>query len=77
VSPYASAFLATAGSGDVLAGIIAGLRAQHIPSTQAAGLGILLHFEAARELLLKGHCPLKAHDIIDAIPKVWEQVLYE
>jgi NAD(P)H-hydrate epimerase len=77
VSPYASPFLATAGSGDVLAGIIAALRAQHIPSTQAAGLGVLLHFETARELLLKGVCPLRAHDLIETIPKVWEQVLYE
>ena len=39
--------LATAGSGDVLTGIITGLRAQHYSALQAAVLGVFLHGRTA------------------------------
>jgi NAD(P)H-hydrate epimerase len=49
VSPFANAALATAGTGDVLAGTIAGLIAQGVEPSIAAGLGVYLHGAAAEE----------------------------
>ncbi|HEY7270950.1 MAG TPA: NAD(P)H-hydrate dehydratase, partial [Dehalococcoidia bacterium] len=47
ISPFATASLAAAGTGDVLAGAIAGLLAQGIDRWQAASLGVYLHGAAA------------------------------
>jgi NAD(P)H-hydrate epimerase len=49
VSPFANAALATAGTGDVLAGSIGGLLAQAVEPWAAAGLGVYLHGAAAQE----------------------------
>jgi hydroxyethylthiazole kinase-like uncharacterized protein yjeF len=47
LSPFANAALATAGTGDVLAGTIAGLLAQDVDRSTAAALGVYLHGAAA------------------------------
>lgn len=61
--------LATAGSGDVLAGIIAGLLVQGLPAFSAASVGVYLHGLAgdlvSRE---KGEASLAAGDLPDKIP---------
>jgi NAD(P)H-hydrate epimerase len=47
LSPFANPALATAGTGDVLAGAIAALMAQGLEPLAAAGLGVYLHGDAA------------------------------
>lgn len=59
-------WLATAGAGDVLAGIISGLLARGITPLDAAGLGTLIHAGAAR-LFGPG---LIADDLPDLFPRV-------
>jgi NAD(P)H-hydrate epimerase len=63
--------LAKAGTGDALAGIIAGLAAQGMDLTKACALGAFLHGRAgeyaSRKLSLYG---VNASDVIRALPKV-------
>jgi NAD(P)H-hydrate epimerase len=60
--------LATAGSGDVLAGIIGALLAAGVPAFHAAAAGAWLHGEAANRAPAYG---LIASDIADRLPAVW------
>jgi len=64
-------YLATAGSGDVLAGMIAGLLAQGMPPFNAACAGVWMHGRAG-ELIGPG---LIAEDLADLLPDVLYEVL--
>lgn len=71
ISPFANPLLATAGTGDVLSGIISGLLAQGLNSFDAACCGVYIH-SIAGELLAKslGDAGLLAGDLLPVIPKV-------
>ena len=49
INVHGNSGMATAGSGDVLAGMIAGLLAQKTEAFQAAGIGVYLHARAGDE----------------------------
>lgn len=66
VNMNAPPWLATAGSGDVLAGIIGGLLAQGVAAYEAASAGVWLH-GAAGTALGPG---LIATDLADALPRI-------
>ena len=68
--------LATAGSGDVLAGLIGGLLAQGYPAKDAALLGVYLHHAAAKECAfrLQPHCML-ASDIISCLSQAFISIV--
>ncbi len=70
LSPFANSGLAKGGSGDVLCGIIAGLRAQGLSSLQAALSGVYLHGfcgELARgKYGERGMCP---SDLVELLPQ--------
>lgn len=69
VQPFANPGLATAGTGDVLAGAIVGLRAQGLEPFEAAVCGAYLHGlagELARRA--KGAAGLIARDVADHLP---------
>lgn len=71
VSPFANPGLASAGTGDVLAGIIAGLAAQVLDNFNAACLGVWLHGEAGETVKSElGDTGMLAGDLLAVIPKV-------
>jgi len=75
VMPFANPALAKGGSGDVLAGLIVGLRAQGLGAFEAAVAGAYLHGlagELARESL--GAAPVIAGDLIGYLPLALREV---
>jgi NAD(P)H-hydrate repair Nnr-like enzyme with NAD(P)H-hydrate dehydratase domain len=70
ILPYATPWLATAGSGDVLTGMVAGLLAQQMEGFLAASCAAWMHARAA-EIFGPG---LIADDIIATLPEVWREL---
>ncbi len=70
ISDNAPAWLATAGAGDVLSGLIAGLCAQAMPAFEAAAAAVWLHGEAAREF----GPGLIADDLSEMLPTVYRRL---
>ena len=73
--PFGNDGIATAGSGDVLTGIIVGLLAQGYESKEAALLGVTLHAlagdAAAADL---GHHSVIASDITEHLPQAFSRI---
>jgi hydroxyethylthiazole kinase-like uncharacterized protein yjeF len=70
--------LATSGSGDVLAGIIAGLAARGAGLAQAAGWGVVLHAQAGERLAARmGRIGYLARELADEIPALLDQAAGE
>ncbi|MCY9787595.1 NAD(P)H-hydrate dehydratase [Nocardiopsis sp. EMB25] len=65
-NPTGTPLLATAGSGDVLAGAIGALLAGGLPAYEAAMCGAYLHGRAA--VLARGGAPVSASDLLDGLP---------
>ncbi|MGI8608601.1 MAG: NAD(P)H-hydrate dehydratase, partial [Candidatus Dormibacteria bacterium] len=69
VNPHSNPALATAGTGDVLAGIIGGLLAQGLEPFEAAVTGVFLHGAAGDEAVARmGDAGVLASDLLPLIP---------
>ncbi|PPR19196.1 MAG: hypothetical protein CFH43_00327, partial [Proteobacteria bacterium] len=64
LNKHASPYLATGGTGDVLAGMVVGLMAQGVPAFKAAQIAVWVHGDTGIDIGMG----LIAEDIIDQIP---------
>lgn len=76
IIPFGDPGMATAGSGDVLTGIIAALLSQKVPSLESAVLGVYLHAKAG-EAAAKDQTSysMVASDIIEHLPDAFKTLL--
>lgn len=73
VNVHASPFLATAGSGDVLAGMIGGWMAQGLGAFDSASASVWIHGEAS----LSGGAGLISEDLMDYFPRILTRIYEE
>jgi hydroxyethylthiazole kinase-like uncharacterized protein yjeF len=73
VNPTGTPWMSTAGSGDVLAGIISALTMQGLERFDAAVAGVALHAACGELASGLGH-PIIASDLISKIPEAWDEV---
>ena len=71
IAENAPPWLATAGSGDVLAGIAAGCLAQGMPAFDAASVAVWLHGEAGNA----AGAGLIAEDLTEVMPGIFRQLV--
>ncbi len=70
IAPFANPAMASAGTGDVLAGTIAGFLAQRLSPETAAILGVFVHGRAGEAIRRRmGDSGLLASDLLRAIPR--------
>jgi hydroxyethylthiazole kinase-like uncharacterized protein yjeF len=67
IADNAPSWLATAGAGDVLTGMVAGLLAQRMPGFEGAAAAVWLHGEAGRE----AGPGLIAEDLSEVLPRIY------
>jgi NAD(P)H-hydrate epimerase len=78
ISPGASPALATAGTGDVLSGVITALLAKHVEPFGAVCAGVLAHACAGREAAARlGADHVIAGDVIESIPAAFARLRIE
>jgi holo-[acyl-carrier-protein] synthase len=75
LNPIATPALASGGTGDVLAGLIAGLLGQKLPPFEAAVTGVHLHSLAGLDLEASlGQAGVLASDLLPQLPRVMERL---
>ena len=75
ICPIANPGLASAGTGDVLAGAIAGLLAQGLPPFEAAVGAVFLHAQAGERVREEmGDAGMIAGDLLPALPMVMKEL---
>jgi hydroxyethylthiazole kinase-like uncharacterized protein yjeF len=75
LNPVSTPALASGGTGDVLAGLIAGLMGQKVPAFEAAVTGVHLHSLAGMDLERSlGQAGVLASDLLPQIPRVMERL---
>jgi NAD(P)H-hydrate epimerase len=75
ISSFANAALASAGTGDVLAGMIGGLIAQGLKPFRAAVAGVYLHGATGEMLAAEmGSAGILAGDLLNALPRTMKEI---